>query len=104
MKLRVQQLIQPFATASNAGVVEFDFEGLEFLEEGCHAIRALCSISFGRGHCATFRVVTVDAGVIVIADIRRSISQRILLSPLSPRVAIFPLAIFSLQRLALCQT
>lgn len=36
MKLRVQQLVQPLATAPNAGVVEFDFEGLEVLEKGCH--------------------------------------------------------------------
>ncbi len=32
MKLSVQQLVQPLATAPNAGVVEFDFEGLEVLK------------------------------------------------------------------------
>lgn len=36
MKLRVQQLMQSLTTAPNARVVEFDFEGLEFLKEGCH--------------------------------------------------------------------
>lgn len=36
MKLSVQQLVQPLATAPNARVVEFDFEGLKFLEQGCH--------------------------------------------------------------------
>jgi hypothetical protein len=36
MKLRVQQLIQSLTAAPNSGVVEFDFEGLEFLKEGFH--------------------------------------------------------------------
>jgi len=43
MKQRVQQLIQSFTAASNPGVVEFDFEGLEVLEEVCHDQCALCS-------------------------------------------------------------
>ncbi len=32
VKLRVEQLIQPITTAPNAGVVELDFECLEFLK------------------------------------------------------------------------
>ncbi len=36
MELGVQQLIQPFTTATDSWVVEFDFEGLQFLKEGCH--------------------------------------------------------------------
>ena len=45
MKLRVQQLVQPLATAPYAGVVEFDFEGLEFLEEVCHGECGLCGLA-----------------------------------------------------------
>ncbi len=48
MKLRVQQLIQTFTTASNSGVVEFDFEFLEFLKEGCHGACVLCSLALWR--------------------------------------------------------
>lgn len=36
MKLRVKQLFQPLAVAANSGVMEFDFEGVEFLQQGCH--------------------------------------------------------------------
>jgi hypothetical protein len=32
VKLRVQQLLKPFATAANPRVMEFDFERLEFLK------------------------------------------------------------------------
>jgi len=45
MKLRVQQLIQSLTTAPNAGVVEFDFERLEFLKEGCHGKCVLCGLA-----------------------------------------------------------
>lgn len=45
MKLRVQQLIQPLTAASNAGVVEFDFECLEFLKERFHKECVLCGLA-----------------------------------------------------------
>lgn len=41
MKFRVQQLIEPLATAADSRVMEFDFEGLKLLEEGSHGQRAL---------------------------------------------------------------
>jgi len=34
MKLRVQQLFEALSTATNPGMMEFDFKCLEFLKEG----------------------------------------------------------------------
>ena len=34
MKLRMQQLLESLTTATNPGLMEFDFEGLKFLKEG----------------------------------------------------------------------
>ncbi len=45
MELRVQQLVQSLTTASNSGVVEFDFERLEFLKERFHGECALCGLA-----------------------------------------------------------
>ena len=34
MKLSMQQLLESLTTATNPGLMEFDFEGLKFLKEG----------------------------------------------------------------------
>lgn len=47
MKSRVQQMVQSLFAAPHAGVVEFEFEGLEFLEEGFHEECAFCGLAFG---------------------------------------------------------
>ena len=46
MKLGVEQRLQAITTAPHSTVVEFYFEGLEFLKQGGHGQCVLCELTF----------------------------------------------------------
>ena len=45
-KLRVQQLLEPFATAANPRMMELNFKGAELLKKERHGCCVLCRLTY----------------------------------------------------------